>query len=264
MDKKIKEKLKSYYLNTPEYYSTLHTKVQQTLSRKIVDLTPLVTEKQKILDVGCGCGDLCVLMSKLTNKKVYGVDISPHAVKLATQIAKKDKVTCEFKQSDVESRIPYPDEFFDMVICTQVLEHTPNPEVALTEIKRVLKKDGTLFISFPGMFKCFTIPWKHKALKIYDILHMSFDNNYYRLRFIDPKLDIVLNDHDMCYLSFTPEVVRVLEKIGYTVDKYHIKGEILATKRKNNGIYRKSAFRKLIEFKEFIFEDIFVQIRKEL
>ena len=51
------------------------------------------------------------------------------------------------------SSIPVEDERFDMVICTQVLEHVPNPEAVLLELHRVLKKNGTLWLTAPLFYE---------------------------------------------------------------------------------------------------------------
>lgn len=50
--------------------------------------------------------------------------------------------------SDVTS-IPVPDSSFDAVLCTEVLEHVPEPVLALREISRILREDGHLFLSAP-------------------------------------------------------------------------------------------------------------------
>jgi len=48
--------------------------------------------------------------------------------------------------------LPFRDEQFDFVICTQVLEYLPNPAAAVAEIRRVLCKGGHLFLSAPSVF----------------------------------------------------------------------------------------------------------------
>lgn len=45
--------------------------------------------------------------------------------------------------------IPVPDASFDVVLCTEVLEHIPNPAEAIKEFARVLKSDGTLLLTAP-------------------------------------------------------------------------------------------------------------------
>jgi SAM-dependent methyltransferase len=48
--------------------------------------------------------------------------------------------------------LPFRDEQFDFVICTQVFEYLPDPALAVSEIKRVLRKGGILFLSAPSVF----------------------------------------------------------------------------------------------------------------
>jgi SAM-dependent methyltransferase len=48
--------------------------------------------------------------------------------------------------------LPFRDEQFDFVICTQVFEYLPDPALAVAEIKRVLRKGGVLFLSAPSVF----------------------------------------------------------------------------------------------------------------
>ena len=48
--------------------------------------------------------------------------------------------------------LPFRDEQFDFVICTQVFEYLPDPASAVAEISRVLRKGGVLFLSAPSVF----------------------------------------------------------------------------------------------------------------
>jgi len=48
--------------------------------------------------------------------------------------------------------LPFRNEQFDLVICTQVFEYLPDPGLAAAEIKRVLRKGGVLFLSAPSVF----------------------------------------------------------------------------------------------------------------
>jgi SAM-dependent methyltransferase len=48
--------------------------------------------------------------------------------------------------------LPFRDEQFDFVICTQVFEYLPEPALAVAEIRRVLRKGGVLFLSAPSVF----------------------------------------------------------------------------------------------------------------
>jgi SAM-dependent methyltransferase len=52
----------------------------------------------------------------------------------------------------VGEALPFRDEQFDFVICTQVMEYFPEPALAVQEIRRVLRQGGTAFISAPAVF----------------------------------------------------------------------------------------------------------------
>lgn len=97
----------------------------------------------KVLDAGCGEGHL---IEKLNKKNFYyGVDITD----IALQKAKKRCPHAEFYKMDL-SKIDFNDGFFDVVICTEVLEHIFDYKKVINELKRVLKKDGYLILTFPN------------------------------------------------------------------------------------------------------------------
>ncbi len=59
---------------------------------------------------------------------------------------------CRYHQCDLNQRINTSESFdglLDIAFCFETLEHLTNPYVCLTEIKRILKKDGTLYLSIP-------------------------------------------------------------------------------------------------------------------
>ena len=49
--------------------------------------------------------------------------------------------------------LPFPDESIDTVLSIQVLEHTPEPQALLTEMARVLSRDGLMILSVPFCFR---------------------------------------------------------------------------------------------------------------
>ena len=98
---------------------------------------------KKILEIGCGEGSLLELISK--NNEVYGVDISSSGV----EKTKKKGIPCHLADASNE-RLPYEDNFFDIVISLETIEHVENPHRMVWEIKRILKDQGTFLVSIPG------------------------------------------------------------------------------------------------------------------
>ncbi len=89
-----------------------------------------------ILDVGCGEGfTLKKLEEKKIGKKAEGIDYSSDAIK----IGKKIYPELTLSKGDVYG-LKYPDNSFDLIICTEVLEHLDDPEKAVQEMKRVTSK----------------------------------------------------------------------------------------------------------------------------
>jgi len=99
----------------------------------------------KVLDIGCGVGDVCELLFK-HKFNVYGVDISEEAIKLA----QKKVPQGQFSQINNDSALPYPGSFFDTITCLGVLEHVLNPEILLQECKRALKISGIAIFVVPN------------------------------------------------------------------------------------------------------------------
>ncbi|HVZ12510.1 MAG TPA: class I SAM-dependent methyltransferase [Patescibacteria group bacterium] len=90
----------------------------------------------KILDVGCGEGITIVRLSRAKIGKSYeGVDNSEDAIK----IGKKQYPNINIKIGDIY-KLPYKDNSFDLLICTEVLEHLEDPAAAVKELRRVTSK----------------------------------------------------------------------------------------------------------------------------
>ncbi len=112
--------------------------------REIEDSTRLLIKKyakpnQKILDVGVGMGRL---LEEFTELDRYGMDISSGYL----QIAKTKGIDC--CMSLIED-MPYKDNSFDIVTCTDVLEHVLDLNLGIKNILRVLKPDGILIVRVP-------------------------------------------------------------------------------------------------------------------
>jgi len=94
----------------------------------------------KILDLGCGGGLLSEEFAKY-GAKVTGIDISDNSIKIANKHAKDNNLFIEYKVGSAEN-IPAINNLFDVVICADCLEHVEDIEKVISEISRVLKKDG--------------------------------------------------------------------------------------------------------------------------
>lgn len=93
-----------------------------------------------VLDYGCGAGDYTNFISKIT-KNVVGADIS-------TKIAEKRFPELKFKKINIAKKmLPFENNSFEVVVAVNVIEHVHDFENLLTEFKRILKSNGTIFIT---------------------------------------------------------------------------------------------------------------------
>ncbi len=106
----------------------------------------------KILEPGCGRGEHLRIFQDL-GLDVYGVDVSPEAPKLANDL--------NVSVCDLESgKLPFPDNFFDVVYSKSFLEHLTDPSKFLKEALRVLKPGGLILSLVPD--------WESQYKKFYD------------------------------------------------------------------------------------------------
>lgn len=102
----------------------------------------LISRKWKILDIGCRDGMWLDMLKKAKFKNLRGIDISKKALAIASK--KGHDVTRGNAQE-----LPFPDEEFNFVSIIHTLEHCPEPEKVLSEIKRVLEPNGRILIVVP-------------------------------------------------------------------------------------------------------------------
>jgi len=103
------------------------------------------SRKNKILDIACGVS----VLGKTFGNNVSGIDMNKEAVKASL------KNGIKAKYGDVEKRWAYPDNYFDIVIASHIIEHVVNPDHLLLEAKRVLKKNGRIIVITPNLASWF-------------------------------------------------------------------------------------------------------------
>lgn len=97
----------------------------------------------RILEVSFGTG---WLMTQYADRfEVHGVDLNNRMVGIAKKNLGRSGLSAELQQGNVES-LPFPDDFFDTVLCTMAFSGYPNAQMALSEMVRVLKPNGRVVL----------------------------------------------------------------------------------------------------------------------
>ena len=111
--------------------------IREKLSVEIVDfILGSIEEQSHILDVGCGVGDLLSEVRRHRPKaSFFGLDFSQKAVETASASFPDG---C-FLHHVIEQSLPYPSASFDVVLCTDVLEHLETPKFIAAELVRICR-----------------------------------------------------------------------------------------------------------------------------
>ncbi|TSC94258.1 MAG: type 11 methyltransferase [Parcubacteria group bacterium Licking1014_1] len=99
-------------------------------------------ERLKILNIGAGTGEDLKILNKYGDN--YLIDINKNALNLI------DEYLCIEKRAADACKLPYQDDFFDIVVSFDVFEHISNDNKAILEAHRVLKKGGRLVFIVPA------------------------------------------------------------------------------------------------------------------
>jgi len=111
---------------------------------RINKIVSLVGSNYRVLDIGCYDGTIGSLMIK-NNNEVYGIEISEENARCATERGLKVKI------QNIESRLSFEDNFFDVVVAGEIIEHIVDTDFFIDEIKRVLNPNGFLILSTPNV-----------------------------------------------------------------------------------------------------------------
>ncbi len=104
------------------------------------------TESFRFLDCGSGNGKFTDnLQIRLGLPHTYVADIMPNRLKIA------DLRGWKWAYSDLNHKINFPDEFFDVIHAGQIIEHLSNTDQFIREIYRALKPSGYVLISTPNL-----------------------------------------------------------------------------------------------------------------
>jgi SAM-dependent methyltransferase len=122
----------------------------QTIDFQCLELT----SGDRVLDLGCGEGRHAIGVYLAEDVESVGVDLSPEDIAIAQEKA-QDFLDPQNPNKSLTLKVanamdlPFADDSFDKVICSEVLEHIPDYPGALREIYRVLKPGGVFAASVP-------------------------------------------------------------------------------------------------------------------
>ena len=112
-------------------------------ARIILSYFPKEGKNKKLLDAGCGPGIYSLTLKK-RGFDVYAIDIDKNKIDFLKKNAKDIRIS----KADVTNLL-FKDNFFDYIICSEVIEHIKKDKKAIKELIRVLKPKGILVLTTP-------------------------------------------------------------------------------------------------------------------
>jgi SAM-dependent methyltransferase len=217
-----------YYTN---YYPNLIEKWSNKNDPRLKFINNYNLLNKNILDIGCGDGGLT--KSLTVNNNVFGVDVSDILVEKAKNVG----ISAIPLNLETEL-LPYPDEFFDLIIGCDIFEHLFNYNILLKEIYRCTKKQGELLVSIPiGENK------RHKIMSVF------FNNNKNTSNYFDG----IIPDINIKNLS---ETISIFESHNFIME--YLEGWEWSWKPTYN--YRKEYLKNNPEDAD----DVFIRFRKKI
>ena len=175
----------------------------------------------KILDVGCGKK---IYRNIFVNNEYLGIDIKVSGRK------EEEKLADLYFDGE---NIPFEDNYFDFIICTEVLEHCANPSKLLSEIFRVLKIRGRALITVPFIWGEHEIPFDFRRYTSYGLEQevrkigfkiIKFQKDYEGFdSLIKVSLSEIKNNLGNHKFNFRFNLARIIILVSYKFLEYFLK-----------------------------------------
>ena len=112
------------------------------IKKMVMDIITAHGIKGRVLDFGAGRGELIKLLSRIDDMELHGVDIMNRPEDLPRAVS--------WRQQDLNDGLPCAPEYFDAVVCSEVIEHLENPRSVFRNLFTALRPGGKLVLTMPN------------------------------------------------------------------------------------------------------------------
>lgn len=208
------------------YIQNAYRELERGITRKQLDTLGINANGKRVLDVGCGPGNLLVALFTDIPELLVGIDVDTIFLRVGRseieKLIEKSAMTPALLRAALPT-LPFADASFDLVTCFLVMPHVPDDRVALTELARVLKPGGVLAISGHGL----GFPLRYLKRFRLKPLQMYLASLIYRCTGKKLIRNTLQNDKKMCdilkSIGVFPEMQHYNRKVLGCVATYWIK-----------------------------------------
>jgi ubiquinone/menaquinone biosynthesis C-methylase UbiE len=186
------------------------------------DFIDSIVDSPPILDAGCGVGRFSVELAR-RGFFVYILDISEKSLKVATKhLMERGFDNFVVYLADVEDMDFFEDEKFEASFAIELLPYVSNPLKAMSELVRVTKKGGLMFLSVEGMYGSIMSDFNiisNELVEVYKTKHKSYTHYYTEETFEDmlSKFEVEILVLEPCHFIWDGIFQRFSDEV--TLDK---------------------------------------------
>lgn len=187
-----------------DYYKSRNSYYYKNLKKLLGNLIP---RNRKVLEIGCGTGDLLVSLKPTSG---YGQDISEEMVKIAD--------IKHSKETRIRFSTKWPKEKFDYIFMSDVIEHLERPKEVLEKISKLMNKN-TIFVNTMAnpVWEPILMVAEKLGLKMPEGPHRRITNHELEIMLKKTGLKIVKHDYEL----LIPVNIPLLSKFANTyLEKY--------------------------------------------
>lgn len=258
MDKKLEylellnKNLKRYYFDELGLYDyqqrindVAERKVAKSVASRIIAKCPV--NNKKILDVGSGWGGICIELYH-AGGLVTGIEPDKEELQISKLLDQIEGAGVDFIHGYGEN-LPFADNSFDIIICNSVIEHVTDVSMVISEIMRVLKPGGAIYLSIPN----YLFPFEsHYKIFFPPLLPKSIAKIYLKLRGRNPNFIKNIN-----YIT-TFKIFSEFKKYGVKIDNLGIKKLEKSRLLRGPGFFKRMFRRLLIITKFYPYIELFI------
>jgi len=214
----------------------------------IKELMTNINPKHKVLEFGCGTGQLGNFLAATGHSQIVSADLSINSLKLANKFKKENNITgVDFVETDIFNHC-FKEKVFDIIITNGVLHHTKDPYLAFKNLIALLKDDGIIVLVLynkisrlkNSLIKYLAKIFGDKAISAFDKIYKSknglaaqawkMDQYFHPLekRYTFSDIHDWFNKNDIKFINSIPsynnkiKIFEEVESIGDNIDRFNI------------------------------------------